>query len=129
MMNMDNDSCVRGNSVSLVYNVDKIKSEQLKDWGEQPECDDVISHSRGLLLWKGSNGRPEAGLWECTPGRWRLSIPADEFCHFISGDALYESVTGDKINVSAGTCVLFPAGWEGTCTVKKTIRNVYMLTI
>ena len=129
-MNKTNDDhCVRGNSAALLYNVDKIKSEQLNDWGEQPDCLEGISHSQGILLWKGSKESPEAGLWECTPGRWHLSIPEDEFCHFISGNALYESETGEKIPVNKGTCVLFPAGWKGTCTVNETIRNVYMLTI
>jgi uncharacterized cupin superfamily protein len=56
-----------------------------------------------------------------------LEIPRDELCHFVSGRATYTHESGDVIDVSAGTVVLFPAGWKGTCTVHQTMRNVYML--
>ncbi|WP_376775085.1 cupin domain-containing protein [Mesorhizobium caraganae] len=63
----------------------------------------------------------------CTPGRWRLSIPRDELCHFVAGRATYRSDVGEVIEVAAGTVVMFPAGWTGECTVHETMRNVYML--
>jgi uncharacterized cupin superfamily protein len=56
-----------------------------------------------------------------------LEIPRDELCHFVSGRATYTHDSGDVIEVTAGTMVLFPAGWKGTCTVHQTMRNVYML--
>ena len=34
---------------------------------------------------------------------------------------------GEKIEVRAGTCVLFPQGWSGEAEVVETIRNTYML--
>ncbi|RUV49027.1 DUF861 domain-containing protein, partial [Mesorhizobium sp. M7A.F.Ca.MR.228.00.0.0] len=70
---------------------------------------------------------PESGIWVCTPGRWRLSIPRDELCHFVAGRATYRSDVGELIEISAGTVVMFPAGWTGECTVHETMRNVYML--
>jgi uncharacterized cupin superfamily protein len=53
-------------------------AENLADWGVQPDALAGVSRSSGRLLWKGEGGRPEVGLWVCTPGRWRLAIPADE---------------------------------------------------
>ena len=99
----------------------------LADWGPQPDALVPGSHSTGRLLWKGPGGQPESGLWVCTPGTWRLSIPRDEFCHFTAGRATYTRDGGEVIEVTPGTCVLFPAGWTGTCTVHATIRNLYML--
>jgi len=90
------------------------------------------SKSTGRLLYKrpdpavGGNS-PEAGLWVCTPGKWPLSIPRDEFCHFIAGRATYVRDDGEVIEVRPGTCVHFPADWTGICTVHETIRNAYML--
>ena len=40
---------------------------------------------------------------------------------------VYRSDTGEVIEVSPGTCVLFPAGWTGEAHVIETIRNIYML--
>ena len=100
----------------------------LKDWGHQPDPLSGNSKSDGVLLWKGANGQPEAGLWQCTPGSWPLAIPRDELCHFVSGRATYTHESGEVIEVRPGTLVLFPAGWKGVCTVHQTMRNVYMLS-
>ncbi|MCA0035043.1 cupin domain-containing protein [Mesorhizobium sp. B263B2A] len=99
----------------------------LVDWGLQPDALAGTSHSTGKLLHKGPNNQPESGIWVCTPGRWRLSIPRDELCHFVAGRATYRSDVGEMIEVSRGTVVMFPAGWTGECTVHETMRNVYML--
>lgn len=106
--------------------------DDLVDWGEQPDCLEGPSHSSGRLLFKrpdpsvGGNS-PETGLWVVTPGKWPLAIPRDEFCHFIAGRATYVKDDGEVIEVTPGTCVHFPAGWAGICTVHETLRNVYML--
>jgi hypothetical protein len=99
----------------------------LVDWGVQPNALEGASHSTGRLVHKGPNNQPESGIWVCTPGRWRLSIPRDEFCHFVAGHATYRSDDGEVIEVGPATVVMFPAGWTGECTVHETIRNIYML--
>ena len=97
-------------------------------WGVQPDAIAGISHSSGTLLYKGPDSQPEAGLWICTPGRWRLAIPRDELCYFIAGRADYRRDNGERIEVTPATLVLFPGGWSGECTVHETLRNTYMLT-
>jgi len=103
-------------------------TDDLVDWGPQPDAIEGQSHSTGRLLFKGPGNVPETGIWVCTPGRWRLSVPRDEFCHFVSGRAVYRSDDGETIEVSPGTCVLFPAGWQGEAEIFETIRNIYMLS-
>jgi uncharacterized cupin superfamily protein len=100
----------------------------LISWGAQPDPIVGGSRSGGLILYKGPNGRPEAGLWTCTPGRWRLSIPRDELCYFLAGRAEYLRGDGERVEILPDTLVLFPAGWQGECTVQESIRNTYMLT-
>lgn len=102
--------------------------DDLVDWGAQPNSVESGSHSNGRLLFKGVDNSPETGLWVCTPGRWRLVIPRDEFCHFVAGQATYHGDDGEVIEIYPGTCVLFPAGWSGEAEVHETIRNVYMLS-
>ena len=99
----------------------------LVDWGAQGDAIEGTSRSTGRLLYKGPDNRPETGIWVCTEGRWRLSIPRDELCYFVHGRATYRSDTGETIEVSPGTAVLFPAGWSGACTVHETMRNTYSL--
>jgi len=102
----------------------------LVDWGDLPDAIEGHSHSSGRLLWKRdeNGGRAvEAGLWVCTPGSWRLSIPGDEICYFLSGRATYTEHNGETIEVGPETVVHFPSGWTGRCDVHETIRNSYML--
>lgn len=100
----------------------------LVDWGPQPHALAGNSHSTGRLLHKGPDNRPESGVWVVTPGTWRLAIPRDEFCHFVSGRASYTRDDGETTLVFAGTCVHFSAGWTGVCTVHEVLRNVYLLS-
>lgn len=100
--------------------------DDLADWGAQPNALAGASHSSGRLLTKGEG--LETGLWICTPGTWTLSIPGDEFCHFVSGRARYTGDDGSVIEVGPGTCVAFPAGWSGKAEVFETMRNAYMFT-
>lgn len=101
--------------------------EDLTDWGDQPDMIEGQSHSSGVLLWKNVDGSSEVGLWVCTPGIWRLSMPGDELCHFLSGRATYNGDNGEVIEVTSGTVVHFRKGWTGQCVVSETIRNVFML--
>ena len=100
----------------------------LVPWGVQPEALEGVSTSSGRVLFKGPNAQPESGLWSCTPGRWKVSIPRDELCYFVAGRAVYERDDGERIEITPGTLVMFPAGWSGICTVHETVRNTYMLT-
>ncbi|MEM8813973.1 MAG: cupin domain-containing protein [Pseudomonadota bacterium] len=99
----------------------------LTDWGGHLEPIDGRSRNSGRLLWKGANGLPEAGLWICTPGSWRLTLPRDEMCHFLAGCAIYRSDDGEEIEVRPGMVVHFREDWAGTVEVFETIRSVYML--
>ena len=109
------------------YLADVSSRTDLVDWGVQSDALEGVSRSSGRLLFKGPDNRPETGLWVCTPGRWRLSIPRDELCHFLVGRATYRNDDGEVIEVYPNTLVLFPAGWTGECDVRETLRNVYML--
>ena len=97
-------------------------------WGVQPDPIAGASQSSGRVLYKGPNSQPESGLWICTPGRWRLTIPRDELCYFVAGRADYLRDNGERVEIVPHTLVLFPAGWRGECAVHETMRNTYMLT-
>ena len=97
-----------------------------KDWGAVPDAVAGDSRASGVLLHK-DDGGGEAGLWICTPGRWRCRVDRDEFCHFLSGRCVYTSETGETIHAGADTTVYFPAGWAGECWVRETVRKVYMI--
>ena len=101
--------------------------DDLVDWGSQPDSVEGESHSTGRLLYKGPDNQPETGIWVCTPGRWKLTIPRDEFCHFLEGRSTYVHESGEVIEITPDTAAFFPKDWKGVCTVHETIKKVYMI--
>jgi uncharacterized protein len=99
---------------------------RLEDWGELRTLDAVPARMRGLILSKDADDRPESGIWECDPARRKVTIPRDEFCHFIQGRAVYTHESGEMIIASPGTIIFFPAGWSGLCENEVPVRKIYM---
>jgi len=102
----------------------------LDDWGPQPDAIEGQSHTSGRLLWEreaAGESVVQAGLWACTPGSWRWTMPGDELCFYLAGRATYTEHNGESIEVGPGTVVHFPSGWTGRCDVKETLRVTYML--
>jgi uncharacterized cupin superfamily protein len=104
-----------------------LAQEELSDWGAPEQMLDGNSHTQGVLLHKGEGGASECGYWECTPGHWRCEVARDEFCHFLEGEACYESDDGEVTDITPDTAAFFPAGWSGSCRVTKTLKKVYMI--
>ncbi len=112
-------------SAPHVANASKL-SAGLADWGDVPEMIEGQSRTSGVLLHKGDDGS-EAGIWVCTPGFWRCHVERDEFCHFLAGSCTYTHESGEEIEVRPETTAFFPAGWEGTCRVRETVRKAYAI--
>ena len=68
-----------------------------------------------------------AGVWECTPGRWRRQIAQQEFCHFISGRCTFTPDGGAPIQINPGDALLFPANTFGIWDIEETVRKTYVL--
>lgn len=75
----------------------------------------------------GQPGHTSAGLWECSPGRWRRQIRQAEFCYFIEGDLTFEPEQGDPIHITAGDAVFFPADSGGIWDIRRTARKFYVM--
>ncbi|UFH50223.1 cupin domain-containing protein [Pseudomonas sp. KNUC1026] len=69
----------------------------------------------------------EAGVWECTPGRWRRQIVQQEFCHFVQGRCTFIPDEGEPIEIQAGDALVFPANTTGIWDVQQTVRKSYVL--
>ena len=69
----------------------------------------------------------ETGIWECTPGRWRRQITAQEFCHFIQGRCTFTPDHGEPLHIQAGDALMLPANSTGTWDILETVRKTYVL--
>ncbi|WP_017906924.1 cupin domain-containing protein [Pseudomonas asplenii] len=69
----------------------------------------------------------ETGIWECTPGRWRRQITAQEFCHFIQGRCTFTPDEGEALYIEAGDALMLPANSTGIWDIQETVRKTYVL--
>jgi uncharacterized cupin superfamily protein len=69
----------------------------------------------------------ETGVWQCTPGRWRRQIVAQEFCHFIQGRCTFTPDDGETLHIEAGDALMLPANSLGIWDIQETVRKTYVL--
>ncbi|MCY1126494.1 cupin domain-containing protein [Frigidibacter sp. RF13] len=98
----------------------------LEDWGPSKNVLDGSPHLSGRVLHVNPDGSSECGIWSCTPGRRRVTIPSDEFCIFLSGRGRYVADDGQEIVIAPGAAVFFKAGWTGICHITETATKAFM---
>jgi uncharacterized protein len=76
-------------------------------------------------LDKGEN--PDCGVWECTPGKFRRTIPNAEFAHFVAGRCVFHPDQGEPVEIRAGDAVYMPANTHGVWEVFETVRKTWIL--
>ncbi len=75
------------------------------------------------------NDGVETGIWQCTPGRWRRQIVAQEFCHFIQGRCTFTPDEGEPLTIEAGDALMLPANSTGIWDIQETVRKTYVLIL
>jgi uncharacterized protein len=74
-----------------------------------------------------STGRFFAGVWESTPGRWRVSYSENEFCHITQGRVRIEDEAGNQWTFARGDSFVIPAGFAGTWHVLEPMSKLYVI--
>ena len=113
-------------AIKLVAAVANIPTAELDDWGPVPEpISEQISQLKGLIINENPDGS-EAGVWECTPGKWVRKVMDAEISNFVKGHALFHPENGDTIEIKAGDSVYFDNDSRGIWEVLETTRKVYL---
>jgi uncharacterized cupin superfamily protein len=74
-----------------------------------------------------STGQFFAGVWESTPGRWRVSYTETEFCHITKGNVTIDSSDGSQWTFTAGDSFVIPAGFTGVWNVTEDLCKLYVI--
>lgn len=69
------------------------------------------------------------GVWESTPGKWRISYDEWEFCHILSGISVLTEDGGEARTVRAGDAFVIRPGFRGTWEVIETTRKEYVIRL
>ena len=70
-----------------------------------------------------------AGLWEATPGKWRILYEEWEFCHILSGVSVVSQDGGEVRTVRAGDAFVLRPGFKGSWEVVETTRKEYVIQV
>ena len=73
------------------------------------------------------SGQFFAGVWQSTPGRWRVAYTEHEFCRLTRGRVRIESDDGSSWTYSAGDSFVVPAGFTGVWEVIETAEKQYVI--
>ena len=78
------------------------------------------------ILDETPDGKQFSGVWECTPGSWRVVYDEWEFCSFIAGLSVITEDGKPPMTVRAGDTVIFRPGFLGVWEVLETTRKLFV---
>lgn len=99
---------------------------------DAPAADRVIAGAPRFTTWnmeETPDGRVFSGIWEATPGKWRIAYDEWEFCSILSGLSVVEEDGGRAVRVGAGDSFVIRPGFRGSWEVIETTRKLYVIRL
>ncbi|MDO7837380.1 cupin domain-containing protein [Sphingobium sp. HBC34] len=97
-----------------------------------PDPDRIVSGTpvaKVRTLVESEDGRISAGMWTCTPGRWRVSYDEYEYCRILSGKGAVIDESGTQTEIGLGDEFIVPAGFVGEWLVTETMSKHFVVLI
>ena len=67
------------------------------------------------------------GLWQSTPGAWRVSYDEWEYIHILSGHSILTDAAGSATHLRAGDSYIIRPGFEGIWEAVETTLKDYVI--
>jgi uncharacterized cupin superfamily protein len=113
-------------SIIKIKDAASIRSEKLEDWETPKTVGEPICRLRGITITEKEDGS-EAGIWECTPGRFIREVMHAELTTFLAGRCIFHPENGEPIEINAGDVLFFPENSRGTWEIIETVRKAYLM--
>lgn len=69
------------------------------------------------------------GIWQSTPGKWRISYDEWEYCHILAGVSVVSEEGGEVVTVRTGDSFILRPGFKGSWEVLETTRKDYVIKL
>lgn len=86
-------------------------------------------HFRTWTFEESADGKTFAGVWESSPGKWRIVYDEWEHCTILSGHSVITRDGGAAEHVKAGDSFVIRPGFTGTWEVVATTRKVFVVRL
>jgi uncharacterized cupin superfamily protein len=96
----------------------------------RPAADRIVSGDpvqQVRNLYQDTSGQFFSGIWECSPGKWRVTYTEHEFCLLIAGRIVLTDAEGRSTEFRAGDAFVIPAGFAGTWETAEPTRKLYAI--
>ena len=96
-----------------------------------PQPDRLISGDPQFRTWnfEEAEGGLYAGIWEATPGKWRIFYEEWEYFHILSGHSIVTEEGGEPVHLRPGDSMILRPGFKGTWEVVETTRKDYVIRV
>lgn len=96
-----------------------------------PVPDRLISGDPRFTTWnfEEADGGIYAGVWQATPGKWRVVYDEWEYFHILEGHSILTEEGGEPIPLKAGDSMIVRPGFAGTWEVIETTRKDYVIRL
>lgn len=95
-----------------------------------PAPDRVVKGAPGFRSWDiEEHGRTHAGIWEATPGAWRVEYDEWEYCRILAGHSVLTAEDGTRHELRAGDSFVIRPGFRGVWEVIETTRKDYVIVL
>ncbi len=98
---------------------------------DRPAPDRLLSGDPLFTTWNAEDrGGLYCGIWEATPGKWRIVYDEWEYCRILSGrSVITDDATGVAESVGPGDSFIIRPGFTGTWEVIETTRKDYVILL
>lgn len=84
---------------------------------------------RTWTLDESPDGKWISGVWESTPGKWRIAYDEWEFCFILSGESVIARDGGETTRVKGGDAFVIEPDFNGTWEVVTTTRKLFAIRL
>jgi uncharacterized protein len=94
----------------------------------RPDPATVIAGDPVHTTWSlEERGTLYAGLWQSTPGAWRVSYAEWEYIRILEGHSILTDAAGGQTHLRAGDSYIIRPGFEGVWEVVETTLKDYVI--
>jgi uncharacterized protein len=91
----------------------------------------LISGDPQFLTWnlEEAEGGIYAGIWQATPGKWRVVYDEWEYFHILEGYSILQEDGGEPRHLRAGDRMILRPGFKGSWEVVETTSKDYVIRL
>ena len=99
----------------------------ISDWSAPAHILARAPKTGAANVYSDRTGQFHAGIWESTPGKWKVTYREEEFCLLLQGRVALVAENGDKVEYKIGDAFVIPSGFQGTWETLETVRKYYVI--